>query len=237
MRWTRCDAFHTHSCITDIGNCSGFCHIVCIRSPTRLCSFFIQELVCGKCHIWSIIDRRPQRMSMAFSIPIDSTAPLTFHHLDKMNPSSLLKASCTCITDGNSIKIYFHNSVLELLGLLLQNNVHCQHCCRILYVVSYYIMGKCNRIFVRRDQLTSQSAFGFMGCELVSPYESCIMQNPKVIFKGSGTLSVAKCPWKISIFGKWNTCPHPYPTLTHKVYLDRTLHQIKTSLIHYTLTG
>ncbi len=58
-----------------------------------------------------------------------------------------------------------------------------------------------------------------MGCK-----DGC--KNGIIIWQeqGSGTLSVAKCPWKISIFGKWNNYPHPYPTLTHNVYLDGTLH-------------
>ena len=38
----------------------------------------------------------------------------------------------------------------------------------------------------------------------------CTLNN-----KGSGTLSIAKCPWEIRIyiFGKCNNCQHPYTTL------------------------
>ena len=37
--------------------------------------------------------------------------------------------------------------------------------------------------------------------------------------KGSGTLSIPKCPWEIYILGKWNNCPQNWKC-EHKIYVE-----------------
>ncbi len=64
----------------------------------------------------------------------------------------------------------------------------------------------------------------FIGTSIKCSVNGHLLHNYMHEAKGSGTLSILKCPWEIYVFGMCNNCPHPYITIKCKAYLDRTLH-------------